>query len=97
MDEAAIRLILDNFSTHVSKRVREKAGKQGIYLVYLPPYSPDLNPIEFIWKSVKRVVSITFVKNVEDLREIIEKAFRSLAKRLSFAKSWIRKFVSSWI
>jgi transposase len=82
VDEAAIRLM---------------AEKLEISLVYLPPYSPDLNPIEFIWKGIKRVVSISFVENVEVLREIIEKAFRSLAKRLSFAKSWIRKFVSSWI
>jgi len=67
----------------------------GIYLVYLPPYSPDLNPIEFIWKSIKRIVSISFVENVEVPREIIERVFHRLAKRLSFAKSWIKKFASS--
>ncbi|VUT28140.1 MAG: hypothetical protein SYNGOMJ08_00702 [Candidatus Syntrophoarchaeum sp. GoM_oil] len=52
--------------------VRLMAEKLEIYLVYLPPYSPDLNPIEFIWKSIKRVVSISFVENVEVLREIID-------------------------
>jgi putative transposase len=35
--------------------VKERAKELGVHIVYLPPYSPDLNPIEFIWKSVKRV------------------------------------------
>ena len=52
----------DNFSTHVSNRVKKEAEQLGIYLVYLPPYSPDLNPIEFIWKSIKRAISIVFVE-----------------------------------
>jgi transposase len=39
----------------------DKAKELGLYLVYLPPYSPDLNPIEFIWKSIKRVLSISAV------------------------------------
>jgi transposase len=34
-----------------------KAKELNMNLVYLPPYSPDLNPIEYIWKSVKRVLS----------------------------------------
>jgi len=37
--------------------VKEEAEKMNIVLVYLPPYSPDLNPIEFVWKGVKRIVS----------------------------------------
>jgi transposase len=37
--------------------VREEARSLGIRLLYLPLYSPDLNPIEFIWKSIKRIAS----------------------------------------
>ena len=54
-----IVLVLDNFKTHKSKKVLKECKEVNIHLVYLPPYSPDLNPIEFIWKSVKRVVSET--------------------------------------
>ena len=49
--------------------VVKKEGEQlGMYLVYLPPYSPDLNPIEFIWKSIKRrfsrlAASLSFAKS----------------------------------
>ncbi|GAB6163940.1 hypothetical protein JCM12298_31000 [Desulfothermus naphthae] len=41
----AIVAIIDNFSSHKSKVVREKASELDIYLVYLPPYSLELNPI----------------------------------------------------
>jgi putative transposase len=51
--------ILDNFSSHKSGTVKKEAEELCIYLLYLPPYSPDLNPIEFIWKSVKRVISLS--------------------------------------
>ena len=44
-------------------------------LSWYSPYSPDLNPIEFIWKSIKRVISIVFVENVEALSKIIERTF----------------------
>ena len=93
----AIIVVLDNFSTHVSNRVKKEGEQLGMYLAYLLPYSPDLNPIEFIWKSIKRVISIVFVENVEALRKIIERAFYKLAESLSFAKSWIEKFIPSWI
>jgi len=88
-----ICLILDNFSTHKAKKVQEKAKALNIMLVYLPPYSPDLNPIEYIWKSIKRAVSISDVDNVDDLIKIVENNFFSLTGSLSFAKSWIPRFL----
>ena len=48
----AIVLVIDNFSSHRSNEVEQKAKELNIYLVFLPAYSPDLNPIEFIWKSI---------------------------------------------
>lgn len=49
-----ILVILDNFSSHKAKTVQKTAEGLGITLVYLPPYSPNLNPIEYIWKALKR-------------------------------------------
>ena len=54
--KSRIILILDNFKPHHSRSVVEYAKKLNIFLVFLPPYSPNLNPIEFIWKDVKRVI-----------------------------------------
>ena len=86
-------VILDNFRTHHAKKVREEAEKLNISLVYLPPYSPDLNPIENVWKSVKRVISEKSPLNVEELKEAIAKAFKNLTESTSFAKSWIERFL----
>ncbi len=92
--EKRIVVILDNFRTHHAKKVREGAEKLNIVLVYLPPYSPDLNPIENVWKSVKRVVSEISTLNVEELKKTITEAFRKITESKSFAKSWIEKFLS---
>ena len=91
--EKRIVVILDNFRTHHAKKVREEAEKLNISLVYLPPYSPDLNPIENVWKSVKRVVSEKSPLDVKELKKTIAKAFKKLTKSISFAKSWIKKFL----
>ena len=58
---------------------------------------PTPGPIEFVWKSIKRAISTLFVDNIEVLRKIIERTFSRLAESLSFAKSWIEKFIPSWI
>jgi transposase len=89
----AIVVIIDNFSSHRSGLVRQKAKELGIYLVYLPPYSPNLNPIEFIWKSIKRVLSTSFVPNQVEMRRIITESFCRFAECRSYAGYWIDKFV----
>jgi hypothetical protein len=86
-------IITDNFSSHKSALVRQKASELGIYLVYLPPYSQNLNPIEFIWKSIKRVLSISFVPNLAEMRRIITESFCRFAECKSFAGYWIEKFI----
>ena len=87
-----IILILDNFSSHKAGIVRDCAENLNIVLVYLPTYSPDLNPIEYIWKDAKREVSKTFIKNLNKLKRVISKMFLECSKKLSYAKSWIKKF-----
>jgi putative transposase len=49
-----IILILDNASIHKTKRVKDYCKKNNIRLVYLPPYSPELNYIEKVWKMIKK-------------------------------------------
>ena len=70
-----------------------QAERLDIALVYLPPYSPDLNPIKYIWKSVKRVISDRFVKNLEEMKMVIARSFLEFSTRLSFARSWMSKFL----
>ena len=91
----AIVVIIDNFSSHKSELVRQKAKELGIYIVYLPPYSPNLNPIEFIWKSIKRVLSISFAPNLDEMRHIITESFCRFAECQSYADYWIKRFISN--
>ena len=46
-------LIMDNMRSHHAKAVRNLLDSSGIRYIYLPPYSPDLNPIEKLWSKVK--------------------------------------------
>lgn len=91
--EKTILIVLDNFRSHHSKLVAEAAELLNIKLIFIPPYSPDLNPIEFIWKSVKRIVSTTSMNSEEDLKDRIKEGFLELSANQSFAKSWKRKFL----
>lgn len=88
-----IVLILDNFRSHWAKITRQKAKKLGINLVFLPPYSPDLNPIEYVWKSIKRGLSPLWIESVDHFKNVIRNLFDRLSKRLSFAFGWIKKFL----
>ena len=46
-------VVMDNLSSHKGKRVRELIEGRGCELLYLPPYSPDLNPIELAFSKLK--------------------------------------------
>jgi transposase len=45
---------MDNAAFHKHRRTRDAIEAAGCSLVFLPPYSPDLNPIEKIWAKLKR-------------------------------------------
>lgn len=92
--EKTIIAIADNFKPHKAPDTLEFAEECDINLIFLPPYSPDLNPIEFIWKSIKRIISQTFIQDIDHLRNIIENAFLYYASKLSFARGWIEHFIN---
>jgi transposase len=88
-------VIHDNFSSHHAAAVRAAAEEHDILMVALPPYAPDLNPIEFIWKSIKRVVSVNFIPTTEDLRRHITAAWQDAVRHCSFARHWVDRFMPS--
>jgi transposase len=91
----AIVIVLDQYSSHCAAKVKEGAQELGIYLIHLPPYSPDLNPIEYIWKSIKRLVSRELVQTLEEMKEKIVAGWKTLSGSLSFAKYWISEFLET--
>ena len=50
-------VVMDNLTAHKGERVRELIEERGCELLYLPPYSPDLNPIEEAFSKVKRILA----------------------------------------
>jgi transposase len=90
-------VVLDNFTSHHAAALQQAAEDNDILLVYLPPYSPDLNPIEFVWKSIKRVISVRFIGSIDEMQQVITTAWSDAVQRRSFGKSWIERFVGSVI
>ncbi len=85
-----IILIWDNHPAHLTPLVEQTAKDLQIVLVNLPPYSPNLNPIERIWKQIKKTIAEAgLIQHVMHLEHLIQSAFKECVKKLSFAKSWI--------
>lgn len=68
-------IIMDNMRSHHVKAVRETIEDAGLMLLYLPPYSPDLNPIEEMWSKIKAVLRKLKVRVLSDLPAAIQSAF----------------------
>jgi transposase len=90
-----ILLVLDNFSSHICEYTRRRAHQLGIDLVFLPVGSPDLNPIEPVWKSLRWEASPLIVESAEEFRALVTDLFDQLTNRLSFAQSWINEFLGA--
>jgi len=64
-------VIMDNLSSHKVAGVREAIKAVGAFLLYLPPYSPDLNPIELAFSKLKALLRKAAARSVEDLWRVI--------------------------
>ncbi|NYB51451.1 MAG: transposase [Methanobacteriaceae archaeon] len=90
--EKRLNIVLDNYRVHKTKLVQKIAEILNINLIFLPPYSPDLNPIEDVWRKIKGIISINNYNNVEDLKKAFEELYKEIIKEPSFYKNWIQKF-----
>ena len=89
----SVVIILDNARIHTAGTVRKKATELGIYSAFLPPYSPDLQPIEFGWKDLKREISgfLNFEEAASKSEGIALNLFR--ARKLSYSRHWRETFI----
>ena len=71
-------VIMDNLQPHKHARVRQAIEAVGATLVYLPPYSPDFNPIEPMWSKVKQSLRSAAARTFETLLEAIKTALHSV-------------------
>ena len=82
-------VIMDNLRTHHMEEVRFLLAEAHVMLIYLPPYSPDLNPIEMMWSKVKAILRKVKERTVENLIAAIEEAMREITPE--DCQGWFRK------
>jgi len=71
-------VVMDNLASHKVAGVREAIEGVGASVWYLPPYSPDLNPIEKLWSKVKAWLRRAAARTVEELIEAVGDALRTV-------------------
>jgi transposase len=81
-------VVMDNLSSHKVKGVRERIEAAGAELLYLPPYSPDLNPIEKAWSKLKLLLRSAKART----REVLDQAITDLLPQITpdNAQAWFR-------
>jgi transposase len=72
-------VILDNLATHKVQGVREAIEGAGARLRYLPPYSPDFNPIENMWSKIKQILRSLAPRTQDELLEATRRAFEAVS------------------
>ncbi|MCI8400607.1 MAG: IS630 family transposase [Lachnospiraceae bacterium] len=71
-------IVMDNMRSHHAKAVQQLLDSSGIKYLYLPPYSPDLNPIEKMWSKIKAYLRKEKIRIVSELPDAVEKAFSTI-------------------
>lgn len=79
-------VVLDNVGAHRTPRVRDLVESVGAQLVFLPPYSPDFNPIEECWSKVKEFIRSIKPRSRAALDFVVGMAMREVTP--SDAQGW---------
>lgn len=71
-------LFIDNLPAHKAAGIDALVRARGAHVVYLPPYSPDLNPIELAWSKVKTLLRTLKARTAEALLEALKRALLAI-------------------
>lgn len=88
-------VIMDNLSPHKNEETLALIEEVGAETRFLPPYSPDLNPIELMWSKVKNTLRSLEARTHDDLIEAINKALAKVTA--TDALHWFAKCGYSFI
>ena len=92
-NELPIALIADNAKIHSSTDVGVAAEILNIEFVFLPTYSPDLNPIEDLWKIIKSKVYLSNYNTLDELIDIVTEEFYKNVTSESLYAGWLEEFM----
>ena len=74
-------VIMDNLGSHKAEAIRTAIRSVGARLLFLPPYSPDLNPIEQVFSKVKHTLRQAMGRSVEAIEEAIANVLPEITKQ----------------
>jgi transposase len=74
-------VVMDNLTAHKGERIRHLIEERGCELMYLPPYSPDFNPIEEAFAKIKGILRKAEARSREALIEMIGQAISAISPR----------------
>jgi transposase len=84
-------IIWDGLNTHRSRRLRHwlEAQQGEVQIEFLPPYAPELNPVEQIWNYLKnREIANLCASNISEVGDLARRRLRSMQRRLSLVRSF---------
>ena len=81
-------VVMDNLSAHKAEAVRAAIEAVGARLEYLPPYSPDLNPIELAWSKLKSHLRKVAARTTDSLYAAIAEGLQTLSAHN--ARGWFK-------
>jgi transposase len=81
-------VVMDNLSSHKVSGVRKLIAAAGAELLYLPPYSPDLNPIEKAWAKLKQLLRAAKARTKQSLEQAIAEALKLISA--DNVQAWFR-------
>jgi transposase len=73
-------VVLDNLSAHKGERIRQLIEARGARVEFLPPYSPDFNPIELCWSKIKTALRAAKARTLDTLLDAVADALRSVSR-----------------
>ncbi|MGL4635312.1 MAG: IS630 family transposase [Beijerinckiaceae bacterium] len=73
-------VVLDNLGSHKGKAVRQMVRAAGARLFFLPPYSPDLNPIEQLFSKIKHAMRKAMGRSVEAIQHALKVILQAIPK-----------------
>ena len=79
-------VVMDNMRSHHVEDVSKCLEAAGMSLLYLPPYSPDLNPIEEMWSKLKAILRHSKIRVASQLSAAVDTAFQAI--RNSDCRGW---------
>jgi transposase len=82
------KLIMDNVPFHKIKSVEKMIQATGAEIIYLPPYSPDLSPIELMWSKIKAILKKHAAPTADIFQNAMHEAFHAV--KLSDLQGWYR-------